>query len=93
MGGMNSLSENPRAPLSVCPGCGAQFTCGVSSTQASCWCMQLPPIAFASFGGGQCYCPQCLEKAMGAAADNTEAAVLETPREAEAKNPERNADR
>lgn len=55
--------------------------------------MQLPPIAFASLGGGQCYCPQCLEKAMGAVADNTEAAALETQREAVVENPEGSADR
>ena len=39
--------------------------------------MQLPSAAFASLGGGQCYCPRCLEKAMGVTAEKAVEAALE----------------
>ncbi|HYD81168.1 MAG TPA: cysteine-rich CWC family protein [Paucimonas sp.] len=51
--------------MSVCPRCGAGFSCGMvdGKSDAPCWCTQFPPLPLPEPGAphATCYCPACLE--------------------------------
>jgi uncharacterized protein len=48
----------------ACPRCGAGFRCGPAPGAASqgCWCVGLPVLARRT--GEDCFCPDCLRKAI-----------------------------
>jgi hypothetical protein len=55
--------------MSVCPGCGTLFSCGMVDGVATdpCWCMALPALpaavlasAESGLEGRSCFCPLCL---------------------------------
>ncbi|HZF18336.1 MAG TPA: cysteine-rich CWC family protein [Burkholderiales bacterium] len=48
------------AKPSRCPGCGAEFECGMLAGRERCWCEDLPTLREPE-AGSLCYCPRCLE--------------------------------
>jgi len=61
------MTTQPATPLPrrlVCAGCGAEFSCGLSS---DCWCASEPARLPLPAGQGSdqadCLCPDCLRKA------------------------------
>jgi hypothetical protein len=53
---------------SVCPRCGARFTCGNVAGAATCWCASLPVLTSADKAATACYCPACLRELLDAEA-------------------------
>jgi hypothetical protein len=53
--------------VKICPGCGAEFSCGPQAGEDRCWCDELPPLAPSTAPGTDCLCPACLAKAVVAA--------------------------
>ncbi|HXZ55794.1 MAG TPA: cysteine-rich CWC family protein [Burkholderiales bacterium] len=47
------------ASATRCPGCGAEFECGMQAGRERCWCEDFPPLPNPE--GDACYCPRCLE--------------------------------
>ncbi|MBC8031381.1 MAG: cysteine-rich CWC family protein [Pyrinomonadaceae bacterium] len=70
-----------------CSKCGAAFGCGITSTNANCWCMDLPNVGPVATSDQDCLCPNCLAEAIAglSLADNqateapTSATYLEGP--------------
>jgi hypothetical protein len=60
--------------MSICPRCGAAFSCGMTDDKAAqpCWCTRLPVLpesALAAANGGKaaaCFCPDCLQALIAA---------------------------
>ncbi|HET7765120.1 MAG TPA: cysteine-rich CWC family protein [Burkholderiales bacterium] len=55
------------AKASRCPGCGAEFECGMLAAREHCWCADFP--ALPTPAGTACYCPRCLELKVRSAPD------------------------
>lgn len=47
-----------------CSRCGASFGCGIKSTNADCWCMDLPRVAPVAAPEQDCLCRACLTEAI-----------------------------
>jgi len=47
-----------------CSRCGASFGCGVTATNANCWCTELPHVAPVAPSDQDCLCPACLAEAI-----------------------------
>ena len=62
--------------MSVCPRCGASFSCGMVDDPAAqpCWCTRLPVLSPSALddatanGAATCFCPACLRALTAAAA-------------------------
>jgi len=61
-------------PNQTCSQCGAEFTCGVTAGEATCWCFDMPNIIpLDSIGTDDdtqagCLCPDCLQAKIDAQA-------------------------
>ncbi|MFN2532533.1 MAG: cysteine-rich CWC family protein [Pyrinomonadaceae bacterium] len=51
--GQSAISKN-------CSACGAEFRCGLESSESCCWCEQLPHVELAGSADQDCLCPACL---------------------------------
>ncbi len=61
-------AEKAGTANSRCSQCGAEFRCGISAGETTCWCMQLPVLSTAGTDATACYCPECLKSKLPAAA-------------------------
>jgi hypothetical protein len=53
------------APFSsLCPRCGAAFTCGMEAGLPECWCATLPVLGTIPDATAGCFCPACLRRAL-----------------------------
>lgn len=48
----------------TCSGCGELFTCGPQPGDTDCWCHELPHVSLIANANHDCFCPQCLGKAI-----------------------------
>jgi len=46
--------------VKTCLVCGAEFQCGITETNNTCWCTALPNIVPMP-NAGDCLCPRCLK--------------------------------
>lgn len=55
------LIAEPLPADSLCPRCGAGFSCGSGGQAGGCWCADLPQV-LPPDAGGNCLCPSCLRE-------------------------------
>lgn len=51
-------------PVKTCGRCGSTFACALRAD--GCWCASLPHVLPPDPGGGDCLCPSCLARDIGA---------------------------
>ena len=54
----NRGTLDPR--MKLCPECGAAFECRMGG----CWCAEFPPLPPSPVPAADCFCPECLAKAV-----------------------------
>ena len=54
----------PTATEKTCSHCAAIFACGSDYPDEQCWCEALPHVSLIADKSADCFCPECLAKAI-----------------------------
>jgi hypothetical protein len=60
----------------TCPGCQRVFGCGPAPGQEQCWCEHLPHRPLVAGENYDCFCPECLGKAIKSRGQSKRAVVV-----------------